>query len=84
MLLDDELRRREAAGMASRIRRARFDEAYDLRDFDFSYNPEIPKAELWQLAARRYLEEHPSVLVCGPTGVGKTFFAQALGVAACR
>lgn len=84
LLLDDELARREAAGGEQRIRRARFDELCDLRDFDFPYNPQIPKAELWQLAAGRYLEEHASVLLCGPTGVGKTFVAQALGVAACR
>lgn len=84
LLLDDELARREAAGVEQRIRRARFDEVCDLRDFDFAYNPQIPKAELWQLAAGRYLEEHASVLLCGPTGVGKTFVAQALGVAACR
>lgn len=84
LLLDDELARREAAGVEQRIRRARFDEVCDLRDFDFSYNPQIPKAELWQLASGRYLEEHTSVLLCGPTGVGKTFVAQALGVAACR
>jgi DNA replication protein DnaC len=84
LLLDDELARREAASVEQRIRRARFDEACDLRDFDFSFNPQIPKADIWQLASGRYLEEHASVLLCGPTGVGKTFVAQALGVAACR
>ena len=36
------------------------------------------------MAAGRYLEERAAVLFCAPTGVGKTFVAQALGVAACR
>jgi DNA replication protein DnaC len=84
VLLDDEVARREADGVARRIRQARFDEACDLRDFDWSYNPELPKARIWELASGRYIEEHASVLLCGPTGVGKSFVAQALGVAACR
>lgn len=84
LLLDDELARRDAEGVAQRIARARFEDVCDLRDFDFTYNPEIPKARLWELAGGRYLAEHTSILLCGPTGVGKSFVAQALGVAACR
>src|SRR5205823_3283476 len=72
LLLDDEVARREADGVTRRIRQARFDEACDLRDFDWSYNPELPKARLWELASGRYLEERASVVLCGPTGVGKT------------
>ena len=84
LLLDDELTRRDAEGVARRIYKARFDDVCDLRDFDFSFNPEIPRASVWELASGRFLEEHASVLFCGPTGVGKTFIAQALGVEACR
>jgi DNA replication protein DnaC len=84
LLLDDEVLRRENEGVARRIGRARFEEVCDLRDFDFRYNPEIPKAQLWELASGRYVAEHAVVLLCGPTGVGKSFVAQALGVAACR
>lgn len=84
LLLDDELTRRDAEGVARRIYKARFDDVCDLRDFDFSFNPEIPKASVWELASGRFLDEHASVLFCGPTGVGKTFIAQALGVEACR
>jgi DNA replication protein DnaC len=84
LLLDDELARREADGVARRIRQARFEDACDLRDFDFGYNPELPKAKVWELASGRFIDEHAAVLLCGPTGVGKSFVAQALGVAACR
>ena len=84
LLLDDELTRRDAEGVARRIRKARFEDVRDLRDFDFSFNLEIPKASVWELASCRFIEEHASVLFCGPTGVGKTFVAQALGVEACR
>lgn len=84
LLLDDELARRESDGVARRIRQARFEESCDLRDFDWSYNPQIPKARLWELASGRFIADHAGVLICGPTGVGKSFVAQALGVEACR
>ncbi len=84
LLSDDELARREADSVARRIRAARFEEVCDLRDFDFAYNPELPKARLWELASGRFSDEHAAVLLCGPTGVGKSFVAQALGVQACR
>ena len=84
LLLDDELARRDADGVTRRIRAARFEDACDLRDFDFAYNPELPKARLWELASGRFIDEHAAVLLCGPTGVGKSFVAQALGVQACR
>jgi DNA replication protein DnaC len=84
LLLDDELARREQESVARRIRAARFEEVCDLRDFDFGYNPQIPKTQLWELASGRFVTDHAAILFCGPTGVGKSFVAQALGVQACR
>lgn len=84
LLLDDELARREADGVARHIRKARFEDLCDLRDFDFAYNPEIPKAHIWELASGRFVDEHAAVLLCGPTGVGKTHLATGLGLALCR
>jgi len=84
LLIDDELARRDTEGVERRIHKARFDEVCDLRDFDWSYNPEIPKGRVWDLASGRFIDEHASVLLCGPTGVGKSFIAQALGLEACR
>jgi DNA replication protein DnaC len=84
LLLDDEIARRDVDAVARRIRQARFEDLCDPREFDFAFNPEIPKARLWELARGHSLEEHASVLLCEPTGVGKTYVAQALGVAACR
>jgi DNA replication protein DnaC len=84
LLLDDELARRESESVARRVQRAHFEALCDLRDFDFAYNPEVPKAQLWDLASGHFVEDKSSVLLCGPTGVGKTFVTQALGVSACR
>lgn len=83
-LLEDEGERRDSDALGRRVRRARFEDICDLRDFDWLFNPQIPKARLLDLARGQYLEERASILLCGPTGVGKTFIAEALGLQACR
>jgi hypothetical protein len=76
LLRADELMRRESESIDRYIHRAHFDEVCDLRDFDFTYNPQIPKARIWEPASGRFVEERASILLSGPTGVGKTFIAQ--------
>lgn len=83
-LLEDEAGRRDNDALSRRVQRAHFDEACDFRDFDWLFNPQLPKARLLDLASGQYLSEHAAILLCGPTGVGKTFVAQALGLAAAR
>jgi len=84
VLLEDEISRREAKALAERLRRARFESAATLEEFDFAYNPQVPAPLIRDLAALRFLERGESVLLYGPVGVGKTHVAQALGHLACR
>jgi DNA replication protein DnaC len=44
----------------------------------------LDKAMLRQLATCGWIGEHLNVLITGPTGVGKSYLASALGQAACR
>jgi DNA replication protein DnaC len=83
-LLEDEQTRRDSEAVNGRVRAAHFEDVCDFRDFDWLFNPQLPKARLLELAHGQYLSEHTAILLCGPTGVGKTFVAQALGLAAAR
>lgn len=83
-LCEDELARRDAAGIARRVRAARFEQTCVIEDFDFSFNPKIPAARIRDLATLRFVEAGESVVLHGPVGVGKTMIAQALGHQACR
>lgn len=82
-LLGDEVERRESKQLALRLKRAQFEHARTLEEFDFSFNPEIPKGRIIDLAAGHYLARHENVLLLGPAGVGKSHVAQALGHRAC-
>jgi hypothetical protein len=43
MLCEDELARRDAASIARRVRAARFEQTCAMEDFDFLFNPTIPR-----------------------------------------
>jgi len=83
-LCEDELARRDAAGIARRVRAAHFEQSCALEDYDFSFNPKIPAARIRDLATLRFVEAGESVVLHGPVGVGKSMIAQALGHQACR
>lgn len=83
-LLEDEISRRGAKSLASRIAKAHFEEQKTLEDFDWSFNPKLPAAHIRDLAVGQFIARRESILLCGPVGVGKTFIAQALGHQACR
>ena len=83
-LLSDEVERRDGKQLEQRVRRANFDHAKTLEDFDFHFNPNVPKAKVIDLATCNFVEQRQNVLLLGPTGVGKSHIAQSLGHRACR
>jgi DNA replication protein DnaC len=83
-LLSDEVERRDSKQLELRMRRANFDGVRSLEDFDFHFNPKIPKAKIIDLATCTFVERHENLLLVGRTGVGKSHIAQALGHRACR
>ena len=83
-LLKDEVERREAKQLEVRVRRANFENQRTLEDFDFHFNPAVPKSKVLDLATCTFVARKESVLLLGPTGVGKSHIAQALGHRACR
>ncbi|MFN0250526.1 MAG: IS21-like element helper ATPase IstB [Kofleriaceae bacterium] len=80
----DEIQRRETKQLEQRMRRASFETTKRLEDFEWSFNPKIPKAKIVDLATCNFIDKHENVLLIGPTGVGKSHLAQAIGERACR
>lgn len=83
-LLCDEVERRDSRQLDQRLRRASFESLKTLEDFDWRFNPKLPKEKLLELGTCQFVARKEVVLLCGPSGTGKSHLAQALGHRACR
>lgn len=53
-------------------------ERKDLKDFDWSYNPRLPKRAVLELATLKFIEAREDALLIGSPGLGKSHCAKAL------
>ncbi|HZA22133.1 MAG TPA: IS21-like element helper ATPase IstB [Dehalococcoidia bacterium] len=83
-LLEDEVERRAQKQLELRLRRGAVNTTKTLEGFDFNFNPAINRQRVLHLASCHYIREKRNLLVCGPSGVGKSHLAQALCHEACR
>jgi DNA replication protein DnaC len=85
MMVDLEYARRENSRLTKLTTRAGFTDRNACIE-NIAYRPErnLKAAEIQQLASCAYIERNVNVRLLGPTGSGKTFLANALGIAACR
>ena len=84
MLLTDEAERRDFKQLGRRLTKSGLAPDKTLETFDFSFNPRIHAPTLRELATCRFVERAENVFFVGPSGVGKSHAAQALGHIACR
>jgi len=84
LLVQDELARRSDRLFARRLKQADIAVAKDFTNFDWSFNPKLPRARLCELATGRFVAERRGVLLIGPPGVGKSHAATAIAVGAIR
>ena len=84
IILSDEVNRRAHRRTELRLHNAGFEETCRLEDFDWSASITLDRRLLDAVFSLEFLDRHEHVLLVGPAGVGKSFFAQALGYAAVR
>ena len=80
----DEVERREVKKLSTRMRRASFAGEKTLEGFNFDAKPTLNRQWILELSTCVFIEEKANVLVVGPSGVGKSHIAQAIGHKACR
>ena len=84
LLLDRELSARENKRLASRLREAKLKQAAAIEDLDFKTPRKLDRALILKLGDGQWIRQHQNLLITGPTGVGKSFLACAIGQKACR
>ena len=83
LILQDELAVRADRQFQRRFKAAEFRERKSLEDFDWSFNPLIPRKQVFDLASCRFLRAD-DVLWLGPPGLGKSHLVQAIGYQAVK
>ncbi len=83
-LLEVELDGREMNATERRIKRADFPERRSLEQFNWDFNPKIPKQKIEDLATLKFIANNEIALFLGTPGTGKSHCAIAIGMKAAQ
>jgi len=84
LLIDHQWNFRENRALANRIKKAGFKIQACIEDIDYRTPRGLSKSVIAQLGLSNWIEHHQNCIITGPTGVGKTYLACAIGQKACR
>lgn len=83
-LTEKEIEYRDERASQIQITVSAFPYKKEIEDFDFDYQPSINKNEILELNTMGFLDRKENILFVGPSGVGKTHLAVALGITAAK
>lgn len=84
LMADRELTERDNRRLATRLRKAKLRHQGAVEDIDYRHPRGLEKSLMKKLATSQWVREHLNVLICGPTGIGKSWLGCALAHKACR
>jgi DNA replication protein DnaC len=84
LMIDREAIERENKRLSTRLKFACLRQSAVVEDVDMKAPRGLDKALFHKLAAGDWIDRHQNLIVIGPTGVGKSWLACALGHKACR
>jgi DNA replication protein DnaC len=84
LIVDQETTYRKNRRLAKLIRDAKFRMSACLEDIDYTHLRGLDKTMITGLRTCQWIDNYLNILITGPTGVGKTYLACALGNLACR
>ena len=84
LLVDHEITHRDNRRLTTRLHQAKLRQSACIEDIDYRHPRGLDKSVITRLATCQWVRDRHNVLITGPTGIGKTWLACALGHQACR
>lgn len=84
MIVDREWLHRENRKLTRRLKAARLKQQAAVEDIDFRQPRGLDKSVMLTLSNCQWVRNHQNVIITGPTGIGKSYLAEALAQKACR
>jgi len=84
MIVDREWLFRENRRLTRRLKAARLKQHAAVEDIDFRQPRGLDKSVMLTLSNCQWIRNHQNVIITGPTGIGKSYLAEALAQKACR
>jgi DNA replication protein DnaC len=84
LLVQDEKTYRDNQRLARLLKNAKLRQTAALEDIDFAHPRGLHKQVMLELANTQWISNHRTVLISGPTGIGKSYIACALGNSGAR
>jgi DNA replication protein DnaC len=84
LLVDREVTHRRDKRLAARLRYAQLRHPAVVEDIDYRTPRGLDRGLFHKLTNGEWIDAHDNLILCGPTGIGKSWLACALGHKACR
>ena len=81
-LLQDELDSRHSRLIETRFKASGLKERPTLTEFDWGFNPKLPKKEIYELVSGKFITDGQDALLIGSPGTGKSHIAKTIAHAA--
>jgi len=84
LLADEETELRQTNKVKRLLKQAKFETVAAIEDIDFHTQRKLDKNQYNNLLSLKFIRSNENIILTGPTGMGKSYLAQAIGVQACK
>jgi DNA replication protein DnaC len=83
-VIQDEIEKREFVKCSKMLKKSYLEPTKTIESYDFLFNPSVHKPTIQELLSCNFVPKKENIFFLGPSGVGKSHLAQAIGTEAIR